>query len=251
MAQNQSTAKNASLRKRTLKRLFDIGASGFGLCAVLASFRGCRGRHQMRWSRTVFFRQICVGRNGRPFPILKFRTMRPAAEAAGPNFTVEGDRRITRVGAWLRAAKFDELPQLFNVLAGDMSMVGPRPETPDLMAHYTPEQRADMLSIRPGVTDYASGLAAQRGRASGARQLDPARFYREAIMPVKAELCRAYLEEISLRADLEIILMTLSALISREATPPRKILADAGLAEHLKALTNSAEQTKGRCGSAY
>lgn len=237
MEQNQSTARNASLRERTLKRLFDIGASGFGLALCLPLFAVVAVAIKCDGPGPVFFRQIRVGRNGRPFPILKFRTMRPAAEAAGPNFTVEGDLRITRVGAWLRAAKFDELPQLLNVLVGDMSMVGPRPETPDLMAHYTPEQRADMLSIRPGVTDYASILLRNEG-ALLARASDPARFYREAIMPLKAELCRVYLEEISLRADLEIILITLSALISREATPPRKILADAGIAEHLKALAN-------------
>jgi lipopolysaccharide/colanic/teichoic acid biosynthesis glycosyltransferase len=221
-----------------LKRLFDIGAAGFGLALCLPLFAVVAAAIKWDGPGPVFFRQVRVGQNGRPFHILKFRTMRPAAEGAGPHFTVDGDLRITRIGSWLRAAKFDELPQLINVLAGDMSMVGPRPETPDLMTHYSSEQRTDMLSIRPGVTDYASVLLRNEG-ALLARASDPARYYREAIMPLKAELCRIYLKDISLRADLEIIFMTLAALFSRRATsPPSKIMADEGLAKHLKALTH-------------
>jgi lipopolysaccharide/colanic/teichoic acid biosynthesis glycosyltransferase len=238
MDRSRDRPAGLSLREKALKRLFDIGASGFGLTLCLPLFAVVAVAIKCDGPGPVFFRQIRVGRNGKLFPILKFRTMRPAAEAAGPHFTVDGDVRITRIGSWLRAAKFDELPQLLNVLVGDMSMVGPRPETPDLMTYYSPEQRANMLSIRPGVTDYASLLLRNEG-ALLARANDPARFYREEIMPLKAELCRIYLEEIGLRADLEIIFMTLAALISRGASsPPRKILADAGLAEHLKVLTN-------------
>jgi lipopolysaccharide/colanic/teichoic acid biosynthesis glycosyltransferase len=181
----------------------------------------------------VFFRQVRVGRDGRLFRILKFRTMRIESEGAGPNFTADGDSRVTRTGEFLRAAKFDELPQLINVLAGDMSLVGPRPETPDLMRHYTPTQRAAFLSVRPGVTDYASILLRNEG-ALLARASDPARFYREVLMPVKHELCRLYLGEMSLRADLNIIFMTLNALVSRQPPiEPFKTAPDPALEEQL------------------
>jgi lipopolysaccharide/colanic/teichoic acid biosynthesis glycosyltransferase len=202
-----------------LKRLFDICAAACGLALCLPLFAAIAAAVKCDSSGPVFFRQTRVGRNGAPFRIMKFRTMRAEAEGQGPHFTAKGDARITRVGAWLRAAKFDELPQLFNVLVGDMSLVGPRPETPDLMTHYTPEQRAILLSVRPGVTDYASIVLRDEGALlEGAS--DPARFYRETLMPMKYKLCRDYLDEIGLRADLKIIFMTLSALTARRAPPP-------------------------------
>jgi lipopolysaccharide/colanic/teichoic acid biosynthesis glycosyltransferase len=211
-------------RALALKRLFDICAASCGLALCLPAFAMIAAAIKCDSSGPVFFRQTRVGRHGAPFRIMKFRTMRADAEGAGPNFTANGDARITRVGAWLRASKFDELPQLFNVLVGDMSLVGPRPETPDLMAHYTPEQRAILLSVRPGVTDYASIVLRDEGALlEGAS--DPARFYRETLMPMKFKLCRIYLDEIGLRADLKIILMTLGALTARHAKPPS--LADA------------------------
>ena len=211
-------------RALALKRLFDICAASCGLALCLPLFAAIAAAIKCDSSGPVFFRQIRVGRHGVPFRIMKFRTMRADAEGAGPNFTANGDARITRVGSWLRAAKFDELPQLFNVLVGDMSLVGPRPETPDLMTHYTPEQREILLSVRPGVTDYASIVLRDEGALLDGAS-DPARFYRETLMPMKYKLCRDYLDEIGLRADLKIIFMTLGALTARHAPPPA--LADA------------------------
>ena len=118
------------------------------------------------------------------------------------------DPRVTRVGAILRRTKLDELPQLLNVLRGDMSLVGPRPETPDLMTHYAPSQRALMLSVPPGVTDYASVLLRDES-ALLAMAPDPAAFYRERLMPLKFELCARYVQEAGLLTDLRLILATL------------------------------------------
>jgi lipopolysaccharide/colanic/teichoic acid biosynthesis glycosyltransferase len=214
---NAWTERRAPLGVRLVKRAFDLAASGAGLALFLPLFLLVAAAIKCDSRGPVFFRQIRVGRDGKLFRILKFRTMRIESEGAGPNFTADGDRRVTRIGEFLRVAKFDELPQLINVLLGDMSLVGPRPETPDLMLHYTPAQRTAFLSVRPGITDYASILLRNEG-ALLARSSDPARFYREVLMPVKHELCRIYLCEMGLRADLKIIFLTLNALVSRQ--PP-------------------------------
>lgn len=245
---NTSLMEVRSQRYDAGKRLFDIAAAalGLGLClpllAVIAVAIKCDS------DGPVFFRQIRVGRGGRPFCIVKFRTMRPAADGCGPNITRDDDKRITRVGSWLRALKFDELPQLLNVLVGDMSLVGPRPETPDLIVHYSPAQRADLLSIRPGVTDYASIILRNEGVLL-ARASDPERFYRETLMPLKYELCRRYLEDFSFRADVKIIVRTLTALFSRQ--PPLSLLeveaaSAQGRSQHFQSIDYSEPS---RCGS--
>ena len=138
------------------KRLFDIAFAGLALlllCPVLLAVA--------LWVRLdspgpVFFRQQRVGQGGRPFSIYKFRTMHTGAEAVGPQITVGQDARITRAGTWLRRSKLDELPQFLNVLRGDMSVVGPRPEVPRYVAHYPADLRDKVLSVRPGITDIAS-----------------------------------------------------------------------------------------------
>lgn len=209
--------KPTSSSTMAVKRAFDICAALFGLTLCLPFWAPVAVAIKLDSTGPVFWRQVRIGRAGRPFRILKFRTMRVAAEGAGPNYTVANDARITHVGMWLRATKFDELPQLFNVLFGDMSMVGPRPETPDLMADYTQEQRAVMLALRPGITDYASVLLRDEGRLLS-EVGDPARFYRETLIPTKYRLCRRYQDEIGLRADIKIIFMTLGALSPRR--PP-------------------------------
>lgn len=206
--------KPTNTRAMALKRAFDIVVAllGLALCAPLWPFFAVAIK--LDSPGPVFWRQIRLGRGGRPFHILKFRTMRVAPEGSGPNFTAAGDVRITHVGSWLRRAKFDELPQLVNVLLGDMSMVGPRPETPDLISFYTPEQRAAMLSIRPGVTDYASIALRNEGELLAAAG-DPTLYYRETLMPFKFELFQRYQRAISLWTDIKIILMTLAALLPR------------------------------------
>ena len=146
-----------------------------------------RNRHRYtargRWAGLLSGKFGLAGR-GDHFEIDKFRSMAPAPKGAGSTLTIAGDPRVTRVGAFLRRAKLDELPQLFNVLQGEMSLVGPRPETPDLMCHYSRSQRAVMVSVRPGMTDYASVLLRDESELLG-RAPDPARFYRERIMPLK------------------------------------------------------------------
>ena len=154
----------------------------------------------------AFFRQVRVGKEGRPFRLLKFRTMRPGSEAQG-QLTIGGrDPRITGVGYFLRKTKLDELPQLWNVLIGDMSVVGPRPEVPKYVAVYSFEQRA-VLSVRPGITGMASINYIDENEML-ARSADPERSYIEEIMPAKLTLDLKYVKERSFGLDLRIILAT-------------------------------------------
>jgi lipopolysaccharide/colanic/teichoic acid biosynthesis glycosyltransferase len=154
----------------------------------------------------AFFRQERVGRNGRPFRLLKFRTMRPGSEAKG-QLTIGGrDPRITSVGYFLRKTKLDELPQLWNVLIGDMSVVGPRPEVPKYVAMYSAGQRT-ILSVRPGITGMASIHYIDENELL-ARSADPERAYIEEVMPAKLALDMRYVKEQSFGLDLRIILAT-------------------------------------------
>lgn len=154
----------------------------------------------------AFFRQLRVGRGGVVFRLLKFRTMRPDSEAQG-QLTIGGrDPRITRVGHFLRKSKMDELPQLWNVLVGDMSVVGPRPEVPKYVALYNTDQRG-VLSVRPGITGMASINYINENELL-ARSADPERAYIEEVMPAKLDLDLSYVKEQSLLLDLRIILAT-------------------------------------------
>ena len=154
----------------------------------------------------AFFRQVRVGRGGRTFHVLKFRSMRPGSEARG-QLTVGGrDPRITPVGRLLRKTKLDELPQLWNVLVGDMSVVGPRPEVPRYVELYTPEQRA-VLSVRPGITGMASLDYIDENELL-ARSADPEHAYIHEVMPAKLALDLRYVREHGLWLDLRIIAVT-------------------------------------------
>lgn len=156
----------------------------------------------------AFFRQERVGRHGELFRLLKFRTMRPGSEALG-QLTIGGrDPRITGVGYFLRKTKLDELPQLWNVLVGDMSVVGPRPEVPKYVALYSPEQRA-VLSVRPGITGMASiNYIDENEMLAGAA--DPEKAYVAVVMPAKLLLDLRYVKEQSIWLDLRIILATVA-----------------------------------------
>jgi lipopolysaccharide/colanic/teichoic acid biosynthesis glycosyltransferase len=158
----------------------------------------------------VFFRQIRVGRYGREFRIFKFRTMRVDAEHAGPQITIGADSRITRSGRWLRQYKLDELPQFLNVLLGDMSVVGPRPEVPRYVAMYPPATRELVLSVRPGITDLAS-IEFRDENALLGRSADPETTYVREVMPAKLRHCERYVRERSLRGDFAIIGRTIAA----------------------------------------
>lgn len=159
----------------------------------------------------VFYRQVRVGRNGKTFRIFKFRSMVMDADKKGLAITVGRDSRITRVGAVLRKTKLDELAQLLNVLFGQMSFVGPRPEVPKYVELYTPYQR-QVLLVRPGITDYAS-IAYRNENDLLAGASDPETMYIEQIMPDKIELNMKYLREISPLADIRLILKTIVAVI--------------------------------------
>ncbi len=159
----------------------------------------------------VLHRADRVGRDGRPIVVLKFRTMRPGC--CGPGVTRAGDDRITRVGRVLRATKLDELPQLLNVLRGDMSLVGPRPEDPRYVATYTAEQR-QVLSVRPGVTSLAFlRFGHEQDLIERACPADTEAFYLTEILPAKLEIELGYVRGWSLREDLRILARTAGVLL--------------------------------------
>ena len=162
----------------------------------------------------VLFRQERVGRGGRIFRIHKFRTMVVDAAARGPALTVGDDARITRVGQFLRRSKLDELPQLLDVLAGQMSLVGPRPELPQYVSLYPPELRDKVLALRPGITDPVS-LAFADETALLARAADPEREYVEVILPRKLSAAADYAEHSTFVTDLKVIARTLLLLLRR------------------------------------
>jgi lipopolysaccharide/colanic/teichoic acid biosynthesis glycosyltransferase len=160
----------------------------------------------------VFFRQERMGRNFRPFRILKFRTMRVNAEHAGGPVTVGEDPRITRIGRVLRKLKLDEVPQLINVLKGEMSLVGPRPEVPRYVEMFRSDY-AQILSVRPGITDLAS-LKYRDEAALLAEAEDPEQEYVTRVLPDKIQLAKEYIRHSSLLFDLKLIVTTLLKLFS-------------------------------------
>lgn len=161
----------------------------------------------------VLFCQDRVGLRGRVFSIYKFRTMYAASAAGrGAQITVGADPRITRAGRFLRRHKLDELPQLINVLKGEMSVVGPRPEVPHYVALYPPETRELVLSVRPGITDLAS-IAYRDENALLAKADDPEAFYVEVVLPAKLAYCVQYVRTRSIGLDLAILGRTAKALL--------------------------------------
>lgn len=187
-----------------VKRLFDILFSAVALVALLPLMLAVALWIKIDSSGPVFFRQVRVGRDGKPFRIYKFRSMRAEAQGRGPQLTVGDDARITHVGAVIRRYKIDEFPQFINVLLGDMSLVGPRPEVPRYVGLYPPEMRAVVLSVRPGITDLASIAYRDESDLLGA-SADPERTYVEQVLPAKLALCERYVRERSFLGDLAII----------------------------------------------
>jgi lipopolysaccharide/colanic/teichoic acid biosynthesis glycosyltransferase len=208
---NRESYQHCSPNTVALKRLFDIVGSALGLVLLLPLFLVIAIVIKVDSPGPIFFRQERVGKCGCLFRIFKFRSMIADASHRGTALTVRADRRITRVGEFLRRSKLDELPQLMNVLAGDMSLVGPRPEVPEFMTFYTAEQRAIITSMRPGITDYAAILF--RDESSLLDQSgDPVDIYRREIMPLKFAYYERYSREIELLNDLRIILATMILL---------------------------------------
>jgi len=205
------------------KRALDIFAATAGLIVLspVLVFVACCVRLTSRGP--ALYRQIRIGQGGRPFQILKFRSMTMQVSNTDLQVTVAGDSRVTPVGKILRRYKVDELPQLWNVVRGDMSLVGPRPEVPVYVADYTPEQRM-VLSVRPGITDPAS-LAYRHEEEILSGQSDPEQFYRTKILPDKLARNRAYLGRITPQNDIRIIVKTIfSSLLIAEETETRSAL---------------------------
>ncbi|WP_270504526.1 sugar transferase [Paraclostridium sordellii] len=193
-----------------IKRLFDIVASSIGLILlspILILIAICI---KLDSKGPVFFKQIRVGKNKELFKIYKFRTMVTDAEKLGKQITIGNDTRITKVGTFIRKCKLDELPQLINVLKGDMSLVGPRPEVPKYVELYDDYQE-QILLVQPGITDYASIEFRNESEILGESE-NPESKYINDIMPYKIELNIKYIKNISLYEDLKLITRTIKAI---------------------------------------
>ena len=193
-----------------IKRLFDILASLFGILVMAIPMIIISLAIKLDSKGPVFFKQKRVKKNNKDFTILKFRTMVVDAPKLGMPITVGDDPRITKVGKFLRKTKLDEFPQLFNVLVGDMSFVGPRPEVRKYVDMYSDSDR-DILKIRPGITDLASIKYRDESEILD-KSDNPEKTYVEEIMPNKIELNKQYIENINLLNDIKIILQTLKIL---------------------------------------
>ena len=195
-----------------VKRLFDILASSLGLLLLGPLFICLAIAVKVDSSGPFLYRQIRIGRNQRPFSLLKFRSMAIGSDTKGL-LTVGGrDSRITRVGYFIRKYKLDELPQLLNVLKGDMSLVGPRPEVARYVAMYSADQLR-VLSVRPGITDYASLKYFSENEMLAASE-NPEKTYIEEIMPSKLKINLDYVDNRSLFTDIKIVLLTLAKIIN-------------------------------------
>ena len=196
------------------KRAFDLLCAGAGLALLSPLLLGIALWIKLDSPGPVFFRQQRVGRFGVLFRIHKFRSMAEGAAQSGPQITVGADPRVTRAGHFLRRAKLDELPQLLDVLAGTMSLVGPRPEVPRYVAMYPAELRDKVLSVRPGITDPAS-IEYRDESTLLAQADDPERVYIEQVMPAKLRYAAQYVDHMSVPNDVRLILATLRSLLSR------------------------------------
>ncbi len=194
-----------------VKRLFDVVCATTGVLLLMPLFCLIALWIKMDSPGSVFFRQERVGRQGRVFRIYKFRTMCRDAEARGRQLTVGEDLRITRSGRMLRRLKLDELPQLLNVIKGEMSLVGPRPEVPKYVDLYPKAVRERVLSVTPGITDFAS-IEFKDENAILGRASDPEKAYIEEVLPVKLNYYERYVNERSLCLDFKLILATLYAI---------------------------------------
>ncbi len=192
-------------------RILDLVLSALGLLLLAPILLAISLLIKLTSPGPALYRAVRIGRAGIPFKLYKFRTMAVGADRLGPGITVAGDRRVTPVGKWLRRAKLDELPQLFNVLKGDMALVGPRPEDPRYVARYTEEQR-QVLRVRPGITSPAS--LRYRDEAALLTGDNWEEVYVTEIMPHKLAVELAYLARRTVWSDLGLVLQTIEKLLS-------------------------------------
>lgn len=197
-----------------IKRSFDIICALCGLIILSPVLLLIIVLIKLTSTGPVFFRQTRVGQYEKLFQIHKFRTMIVNAEASGLKITVGRDPRITSIGHFLRKTKLDELPQLIDVLMGTMSLVGPRPEVPEYVQYYTNEVKAIVLSVRPGITDWASIKMIDENDIL-ARASDPQQAYIQQILPEKLAYAVRYVQTRSLKLDVYLILLTISKIFTR------------------------------------
>jgi lipopolysaccharide/colanic/teichoic acid biosynthesis glycosyltransferase len=194
-----------------MKRLFDLLTGGVGLLVLAPVLIAVAVAIKIESRGPVFYRGVRAGRHGKPFRMFKFRTMVVNADKIGGPSSSADDPRITKVGSFLRQYKLDELPQLINVLTGEMSLVGPRPEVLQEVLLYTEEEKR-LLEVRPGITDWASIRFRNEGEILRG-SADPHAVYREKIRPEKIRLGLQYVERRSFLTDCKIILSTLKAVL--------------------------------------
>lgn len=194
-----------------LKRVFDIAVAAFGLLALSPILIAIALKIKKEDGGAALYRGQRVGKDGRQFNIYKFRTMVVNAEQIGGPSTSEDDPRVTQISKVLRKYKLDELPQLINVLKGEMSMVGPRPEVPSEVETYTEEERR-VLTVKPGITDWASIAFRNEGEILKG-SADPHQAYREKIRPEKLRLALSYIDDVSLKTDAMIIMKTVKTVL--------------------------------------
>jgi len=234
------------------KRLFDLLAAAAGLALLWPLFLVIGLAIKFDSPGPVFFRQQRVGRGGVPFRLFKFRTMTVAGEGGGPEITIGEDTRITRIGALLRRYKLDELPQLIDVVRGTMSLVGPRPEVPRYVNQYSPERRQHVLSVRPGITDFAS-LRFRNESELLAQAVDPEREYVEVIMPEKLRVAGNYIDHASMRSDLRLLGLTIRTVFA-PVEPMRRMdrmMTDTGLWQRLDQLLSHPFRRRTLAAMAY
>lgn len=196
-----------------LKRTFDLIITGLGGIIALPLFLLIAAGIKLSSRGPVLFKQTRIGRNGRPFVLYKFRSMHVRADQDGACISVRNDPRETRIGHYLRATKVDELPQLWNVIIGDMSIVGPRPEVPQMVEHYTPEQR-QVLRVRPGIVGPAQIIGRNEADMFPKDVEDPELYYIKHILPDKLKIDLEYAQEGRLMADIKLLLKGISATLS-------------------------------------
>ena|ERR1051326_2764714 len=196
---------------RFLKRPFDLALVALSLPLTAPLFLVAAAAVRLTSGSPILYRGTRAGQGGRPFPMYKFRTMVVNAERLGGTSTADDDPRITRAGQLLRRFKLDELPQLLNVVKGDMSLVGPRPQVLDEVAGYTEEERR-VLAVRPGITDYASLRFRNEGDILRGHA-DPDAAYQRLIRPEKMRLGVEYASRVSFRTDVTVLARTLLALL--------------------------------------
>lgn len=199
-----------SRRNIDAKRAFDLLIAGVALAATAPLLGGIAVAVRLESEGPALFRQSRVGRGGTPFRIHKFRTLRTGL--AGPLISPSDDPRVTRVGAALRRTKLDELPQLIDVLGGQMSLVGPRPEVASYVAMWPPDARELILSVRPGITDPAS-IAMRNEAEELARATDPEEHYVTSLLPRKVALYVDYVRHRTFFGDLRLLARTVAVVL--------------------------------------